>query len=166
MYEEFFGHFGLQRKPFHVSPNPKAFYSTPVHEEALSQLVFGIGARQGLMVLTGEPGKQKYSSAYLFHTLVPSMDLLRLILRDFGVACDSQHKGDLLVALPSISAEFMAYCRAVGKSLTNDVEQFWAQCGLAPPSASEEGKCRITSARHHCTDFQVAAQAIWFFANP
>ncbi|HUN64418.1 MAG TPA: AAA family ATPase [Candidatus Sulfotelmatobacter sp.] len=114
MYEEFFGHFGLQRNPFQVSPNPKTFYSTPVHDEALSQLVFGIEARQGLMVLTGKPGtgkttilhyllewlqKQKYSSAYLFHTLVPSMDLLRLILRDFGVACDSQHKSDLLVAL-------------------------------------------------------------------
>jgi general secretion pathway protein A len=114
MYEEFFGHFGLQRNPFQVSPNPKTFYSTPIHDEALSQLVFGIEARQGLMVLTGEPGtgkttilhyllewlqKQKYSSAYLFQTLVPSMDLLRLILRDFGVQCDSQHKGDLLVAL-------------------------------------------------------------------
>ncbi|HTZ49795.1 MAG TPA: AAA family ATPase [Verrucomicrobiae bacterium] len=114
MYEEFFGHFGLQRNPFHVSPNPKSFYSTPVHDEALSQLVFGIEARQGLMVLTGEPGtgkttilhyllewllKQRYSSAYLFQTLVPSMDLLRLILREFGVTCDSQHKGDLLVAL-------------------------------------------------------------------
>lgn len=114
MYEEFFGHFGLQRNPFHVSPNPNSFYSTPVHDEALSQLVFGIEAREGLMVLTGEPGtgkttilhyllewlqKQKYSSAYLFQTLVPSMDLLRLILRDFGVACDSQNKGDLLVAL-------------------------------------------------------------------
>jgi general secretion pathway protein A len=114
MYEEFFGHFGLQRNPFHVSPNPKSFYSTPVHDEALSQLVFGIEARQGLMVLTGEPGtgkttilhyllewlqKQKYSSAYLFQTLVPSMDLLRLIMRDFGVAYDSQNKGDLLVAL-------------------------------------------------------------------
>jgi general secretion pathway protein A len=114
MYEEFFGHFGLQRNPFHVSPTPKSFYSTPAHDEALSQLVFGIEARQGLMVLTGEPGtgkttilhyllewleKQKYSSAYIFHPQVPSMDLLRLILRDFGVVCESERKGDLLVAL-------------------------------------------------------------------
>jgi general secretion pathway protein A len=114
MYEEFFGHFGLQRNPFHVSPNPRTFHSTPVHDEALTQLVFGIEARHGLMVLTGEPGtgkttilhyllewlqKQKYSSAYLFQTLVPSMDLLRLIMRDFGVVCDSQNKGDVLVAL-------------------------------------------------------------------
>jgi general secretion pathway protein A len=114
MYEEFFGHFGLQRNPFHVSTNPHGFYSTAAHDEALSQLVFGIESRQGMMVLTGEPGTGKttilhyllewldqhnYSTSYVFHTLVPSTDLLRLILRDFGVQCSSNHKGDLLVAL-------------------------------------------------------------------
>ena len=114
MYEEFFGHFGLQRNPFHVSPNPHGFYSTAAHDEALSQLVFGIASRQGMMVLTGEPGTGKttilhyllewlnqhnYSTSYVFHTLVPSTDLLRLILRDFGVQCSSNHKSELLVAL-------------------------------------------------------------------
>jgi general secretion pathway protein A len=114
MYEEFFGHFGLQRNPFHVSPNPHGFYSTAAHDEALSQLMFGIESRQGMMVLTGEPGTGKttilhyllewlnqhnYSTSYVFHTLVPSTDLLRLILRDFGVQCSSNHKSELLVAL-------------------------------------------------------------------
>lgn len=114
MYEEFFGHFGLQRNPFHVSPNPHGFYSTAAHDEALSQLVFGIESRQGMMVLTGEPGTGKttilhyllewlnqhnYSTSYVFHTLVPSTDLLRLILRDFGVQCSSNHKSELLMAL-------------------------------------------------------------------
>lgn len=77
--------------------------------------MFGTETRQGLMVLTGEPGTGKttilyyflewlqqrynYSTAYLLHTSLPSMDLLRLILRDFGIPHDSLSKGDLLIAL-------------------------------------------------------------------
>jgi general secretion pathway protein A len=115
MYEEFLGHFGLQRNPFAVSPNPQTFYSTTVHDEALVQLMFGTNTRQGLMVLTGEPGTGKttilhyfldwlqqtqgYSTAYIFHTLLSSLDLLRLILRDFGIPCDLRSKGELLIAL-------------------------------------------------------------------
>jgi general secretion pathway protein A len=115
MYEEFLRHFGLQRNPFAVSPNPQTFYSTAVHDEALVQLMFGTNTRQGLMVLTGEPGTgkttilhyfldwlqqtQHYSTAYIFHTLLPSLDLLRLILRDFGIPCDFPSKGELLIAL-------------------------------------------------------------------
>jgi general secretion pathway protein A len=114
MYEEFFGHFGLQRNPFHVSPDPKRFFSTVAHDEALLQLVFGIESRKGLMVLTGEPGtgkstilqyllewvgQYKYSTAYVFHTMIHSADLLQLILRDFGISCTSRIKGDALLAL-------------------------------------------------------------------
>lgn len=115
MYEEFLRHFGLQRNPFAVSPNPQTFYSTAVHDEALVQLMFGTNTRQGLMVLTGEPGTgkttvlhyildwlqqtQRYSTAYIFHTLLPSVDLLRLILKDFGIPCDARSKGELLIAL-------------------------------------------------------------------
>src|SRR5271169_4145857 len=114
MYEEFFGHFGLQRNPFHVSPDPLGFYSTAAHDEALSQLVFGIETHRGMMILTGEPGtgkstivhylrewlqQQEYSTAYILHPLLASVDLLKLILRDFGIPCSSTSKSDLLIAL-------------------------------------------------------------------
>ncbi len=114
MYEEFFGHFRLQRNPFHASLSPQSFYSTAANAEALSQLVYGIKTQQGILVLTGEAGTGKttvlqyllewlrqnnYSSAYVFHTVVSSVDLLRLILRDFGIPCASRSKSDLLIAL-------------------------------------------------------------------
>jgi general secretion pathway protein A len=125
MYEEFFGHFGLQRNPFHVSPDPKRFYSTVAHDEALLQLVFGIESRKGLLVLTGEPGtgkttilqyllewlgQYKYSTAFVFHPLLPSMDLLQLILGDFGISCDSRNKSDMVCALK----EWLAKRHAAG----------------------------------------------------
>jgi general secretion pathway protein A len=114
MYEEIFGHFGLARNPFLVSPDPENFYSTAAHDEALLQLVSRIEARQGLMVLTGEAGtgktivlrylldwlrKYNYSTAYVFHPLLRSADLLELILQDFGIVCVSTRKKDLRIAL-------------------------------------------------------------------
>jgi general secretion pathway protein A len=114
MYEEIFGHFGLARNPFLVSPDPENFYSTAAHDEALLQLVSRIEARQGLMVLTGEAGtgksivlrylldwlrKYNYSTAYVFHPLLRSADLLELILEDFGIVCFSTRKKDLRIAL-------------------------------------------------------------------
>lgn len=115
VHEEFLGHFRLERNPFAISLSPQIFYSTAACDEALLQLVFGTETRQGLMVLTGEPGTGKttilhyfrewleqrcnYSTAYLFHTTLPSMDLLRLILKDFGIPHDTPSKGDLLIAL-------------------------------------------------------------------
>src|SRR6516162_1624642 len=115
MYQEVLGHFGLRQNPFALSPNSQSFCSTSGHDEALLQLVFGVETRQGLMVLTGEPGSGKttilryflewlqqkhgYSTAYIFYTLLTSEDLLRLILKDFGVPCEARSKSELLTAL-------------------------------------------------------------------
>jgi general secretion pathway protein A len=114
MYEEIYGHFGLTRNPFLVSPDPERFYSTAAHDEALLQLVSRIEARQGFLILTGEAGtgktivlrylldwlrKYNYPTAYVFHPLLRSVDLLELILEDFGVPCYANSRKGLLLAL-------------------------------------------------------------------
>jgi general secretion pathway protein A len=111
MYAEYWGHFGLQRNPFPVSPNRGNFYSTAAHDEALLQLVSRIEMRQGLMVLTGEAGTGKttvlqylldwlqqygYSTAYVFHPVHPFTELLQLIVAEFGIPCVSVSKSELL----------------------------------------------------------------------
>jgi len=116
MYEHFFNSFGLRENPFHVSPDPRFYFPTRAQESALTELLFGVETRQGLMVLTGEAGTGKTtllnqfldwlqhrgrSSAYVFHALLEPLELLQFILRDFGVSCTSNHKGDVVDALYS-----------------------------------------------------------------
>lgn len=68
MYASFFG---LRELPFNNTPDPRFFFSTPDHEEALASLIYAIAEGKGFVVLTGEVGAGK--------TLVT-----RLMLRHFG----------------------------------------------------------------------------------
>ena len=80
----------------------------------MAELMFGIEAHRGLLVLTGEAGTGKttlmrhflqwlnvrhFSSAYVFHAHLDPRDLYEFILRDFGVAVESTRKSELLTAL-------------------------------------------------------------------
>ena len=114
IYEQYFSFMGLREDPFHVSPDPRFYYSTPAHESALAELLYGIETRQGFLVLTGEAGTGKTcllneildwlrrrdrSSAYIFHTHLEPIGLFRFILSEFGVPCQSKSKSDLVKAL-------------------------------------------------------------------
>ena len=92
MYAEFFG---LRELPFNNTPDPRFFYSTPDHEEALASLIYAVKERKGFVLLTGEVGAGK--------TLVS-----RMMLRHFGAAIAFaninhavQTAGDLMESLCS-----------------------------------------------------------------
>jgi len=68
MYADFFG---LRELPFNNTPDPRFFYSTRDHEEALASLIYAVQERKGFVLLTGEVGAGK--------TLVS-----RMMLRHFG----------------------------------------------------------------------------------
>ncbi len=56
MYNEFFQ---LSASPFTMTPDPKFLYLMPHTREALAVLRYGITARKGFIVLTGEVGTGK-----------------------------------------------------------------------------------------------------------
>lgn len=56
MYEEYWK---LKEKPFENTPDPKFFYNSPHHEEALMRLYYVIKERKGAGLLTGEYGSGK-----------------------------------------------------------------------------------------------------------
>jgi general secretion pathway protein A len=56
MYESYYG---LQERPFDLSPNPRFLCFTPQHREALAHLEYGLAGRPGVTVLVGEAGTGK-----------------------------------------------------------------------------------------------------------
>ena len=52
-------YFGFRETPFGVTPDPRFFYANPLYLEGLAALVYGIKAKKGLMLLTGEVGTGK-----------------------------------------------------------------------------------------------------------
>jgi general secretion pathway protein A len=68
MYTEFFG---LNEKPFTISPNPHYFYMSDGHREALAHLLYGIKGEGGFVLLTGEVGTGKTTVCRVLLELLP-----------------------------------------------------------------------------------------------
>jgi general secretion pathway protein A len=97
MEELYQAHFGLTHAPFNVTPDPGFLYLSTSHREALAQLSYGIKARKGFVVLTGEVGTGKttlvhsllndlggeMNTALVFSTVVSPIDLLRYVCEEF-----------------------------------------------------------------------------------
>jgi general secretion pathway protein A len=97
MYEAFFG---LQDKPFSLTPNPKFVFYSQQYREAEGQLLYGINNREGFMLVTGQPGTgkttlcrdliekfdpQSIRSALLFNPFLNAHEMLSALLSEFGV---------------------------------------------------------------------------------
>ena len=111
MYEQYFR---LTENPFRLTPDPRFLYITPKHRECLSALVYGVLARKGFLVVTGDAGtgkttlihtvlgmlsERKVDCAFIFHPLLEPEDFLEQVLLDLGVNPPSRKKGDMLRAL-------------------------------------------------------------------
>src|SRR5574341_1164079 len=97
MYNEYFG---FSESPFKVTPDPRFFFVNPCYEEAFATLRYGIDARKGFIVVTGEAGTGKTTLLKrLVHGLEPNVhtacifdphlsfaELLRCALSDLGMA--------------------------------------------------------------------------------
>jgi general secretion pathway protein A len=92
-------HFGLEKHPFSLSPDPRFLFLTSKHREALAALLFAITEYKGFMVMTGDAGTGKTTlvrklllsipnTCAQFSVIVnPSLtrsELLESVLMDFG----------------------------------------------------------------------------------
>jgi general secretion pathway protein A len=108
MYEAYWE---LTEPPFDNSPNPKFFYLSPDHEEALIRLVYTIRHRKGCGMLTGEYGcgkttlsralirrleAERYEIGLLTNPKWTATDFLRETLYQLGVETTETSKPELL----------------------------------------------------------------------
>jgi type II secretory pathway predicted ATPase ExeA len=89
---------------------------TPPIHEALACLQYGIAARKGFVVMTGEVGTgkttllktvlssfadQRISTAFVFNPRLDVLDFLEFVLADFGIPCTTRTKSGMLLQLNS-----------------------------------------------------------------
>ena len=111
MYEAFYG---LNSKPFQLTPDPGFYFSSKQHQRARAYLEYGVMRCEGFIVITGEVGAGKTTivrglldsldseavvAAHLVSTQLGAEDTLRLVGAAFGVHVNGVSKGDLLLAL-------------------------------------------------------------------
>jgi len=77
MYEEYFG---LTKKPFSIVPDPRYFYTSVGHREALAHLLYGIKSDGGFVLLTGEVGTGKTTVCRRLLELMPEDTEVAFIL--------------------------------------------------------------------------------------
>jgi general secretion pathway protein A len=77
MYAPFFG---LNEKPFSITPDPRYLFLSERHAEALAHLVYGINEAGGFIQLTGEVGTGKTTVVRSLLTQAPKHAEIALIL--------------------------------------------------------------------------------------
>ncbi len=77
MYSEFFG---LNEKPFSITPDPRYLYMTNRHSDALAHLIYGIRESGGFIQLTGEVGTGKTTLIRSLLEQMPEAAKLAVIL--------------------------------------------------------------------------------------
>ena len=77
MYTEFFG---LNEKPFSISPDPRYLYLSQRHADALAHLTYGISEAGGFIQLTGEVGTGKTTLVRCLLGQLPNRTDVALIL--------------------------------------------------------------------------------------
>lgn len=115
MYEQYWG---LKEKPFENTPDPKFFYNSPQHEEALSRMLYVVYENKGAGLLTGVYGCGKtllarallkelqqdiYKVALITNPRLDDIELLRLIIYNLSRNSDiPTRKSDILIKLEEI----------------------------------------------------------------
>ncbi|HVR89536.1 MAG TPA: XrtA/PEP-CTERM system-associated ATPase [Novosphingobium sp.] len=111
MFDDFYG---LQGRPFQLTPDPAFFFESLTHRKALSYLGYGLAQGEGFVVITGEVGAGKSTLvAHLMATIDPARltaaqvvtskldgeELVHVVAQAFGLVIDGHDKASALGAI-------------------------------------------------------------------
>lgn len=96
-YEDYWG---LKLSPFENVPDPKFYFPSSKHEEGLHRLLYGVEARKGALLLTGEIGcgkttlsrqfiqhlaHERYDTALIANPAIDAQEFIGEVLYQFGL---------------------------------------------------------------------------------
>ena len=133
MYLSFFG---LNEKPFAITPDPRYLYLSERHAEALAHLLYGINEAGGFVQLTGEVGTGKTTivrsllaqtpkNAEIALILNPKMtapEFLLTICEELGIGIPDAATGSLK-DLVDILSEYLLRAHAAGRRVVLVVDE-------------------------------------------
>ena len=107
MYLSFYG---LQEKPFNLTPDVHFLFPSKVHRDVLAHLLFGIEGRKGFILFTGEVGSGKTTIcramlnevgentevAFVINPFLSELELLKTINEDLGIQTKGKTKKELI----------------------------------------------------------------------
>ena len=121
MFDDFYG---LEGKPFQLTPDPAFYFESATHRKALSYLGYGLAQGEGFVVITGEVGAGKSTLvAYLMATIDPARmtaanvvtsaldgeEIVHVVAQSFGLPVAGHDKAS---ALGTLEAFFHEEARA------------------------------------------------------
>lgn len=110
MYESYYG---LNSKPFQLTPDPAFFFASKWHKRAMSYLQYGLSQAEGFIVITGGIGTGKttvanslleeleddIAAAQIVTPKLSPDELVKMVASKFDIATEGRSKADILKAL-------------------------------------------------------------------
>jgi len=107
----YLSYYNLTLKPFEESPDPRFFWLSEKHKEALASLKYGIQENKAFILINGDIGTGKTSLINYFlldndiDAIVAALpdpdlniyDFFKLVTKEFNIKLDSNTKGDFLI---------------------------------------------------------------------
>jgi general secretion pathway protein A len=132
MYKEYFG---LKENPFSIAPDPRYFYMSKGHGEALAHLVYGINTDGGFILLTGEVGTGKTTVcrclldrlpensevAFILNPKLTVEELLATICDEFGINYPEGNKSNKVFV--SAINDYLLHAHEEGKRAILIIEE-------------------------------------------
>lgn len=99
-------YYSLRENPFNLTPDPRYFFLSPHHQEALNHLLYGIHGKKGFILITGNVGTgkttlcrsflasvdRKVATALVFNSFLSETELLETVVQEFGLSLSDSER--------------------------------------------------------------------------
>ncbi len=125
MYDQFYG---LNGRPFQLTPDPQYYFESGTHRKALSYLGYGLAQGEGFIVITGDVGagkstlvghlmqsidRSRLTAANIVTSQLNGNDMVQMAAESFGIPTAGQDKASTLRGIRIIYTQRRALVAAV-----------------------------------------------------